>query len=92
MGGAASTKGRSLFPRPVANPKPDPCPTRIRLIAELQRIHSEIMLLDNRQVRILLRGGSIAELKPTEEKLAVLRPAREEAMEEIRQHVIEHGC
>jgi len=71
--------------------KPGSCPVRTRLIAELLQAHTDIAAIHNLELDALLRGDFEADAQLIR-KLADARIRRDAVVQELREHVAEHGC
>ena len=77
--------------KPSMSPKAIPCGEKVRLIAELESAHHEIVALGDEEVR-LVRRGELNALRELEVQQLSARKRRDRAMRAIRQHIAEHGC
>ena len=71
--------------------KPGSCSVKARLITELLQTHPDVAAIHILEVDALLRGDFDADAKLTS-KLLEARMHRDAVVQELREHVSEHGC
>jgi len=73
------------------SPKTGGCAIRTRLIEELAATHRLIVALGDQEVGAVVRGDMEA-VQRLQGPLKEARAARDQAMQELRDHLAEHDC